>query len=75
MPQTGKEDAEKVMTRLMRLLDTSTVQHEYLSFPVPSRSWGVAAFPDDGKSATELFAVADVRLYQYKGQKRSVTNN
>ena len=75
MPQTGKEDAEKVMTRLMRLLDTSTVQHEDLSFPVPSRSWGVAAFPDDGKSATELFAVADVRLYQYKGQKRSVTNN
>ena len=75
MPETDDTEAKKVITRLMLLLDISTVQHEDLSFPMPSRSWGAATFPKDGKSPTELFAIADVHLYQDKGKQENVINN
>jgi diguanylate cyclase (GGDEF)-like protein len=75
MPETDDTEAKKVIARLMLLLDISTVQHEDLSFPMPSRSWGAATFPNDGKSPTELFAIADVHLYQDKGKQESVINN
>ncbi len=77
MPETDNEEAKKVIGRLMLLLNTSTVEHEDLSFPMPSRSWGVATFPKEGKSLTKLFAVADSRLYQAKGQRVATvfTNN
>jgi len=68
MPETKKEEAESILARLMLLLNTSTVEHEGLSFPMPSRSYGVATFPQDGNSSTELFAFADARLYQAKGK-------
>lgn len=68
MPETEKEDAESVITRLMFFLDTSTVQHNAETFPVPGRSYGLATFPWDGNNPTELFAVADSHLYQAKGR-------
>jgi len=75
MPETDNTESNEVMARLMLLLDTSTVQHEDLSFPLPSRSWGAATFPKDGKTPTELFAIADVHLYHDKGHHDSVSNN
>ena len=75
MPETDNEEAKKVIARLMLLLDTSKVQHEDLSFPMPSRSWGAATFPKDGKSPTKLFAIADVYLYHDKGQWERLINN
>ena len=69
MPETDKEEAEKVIARLMLVLDKSTVEYGELSFPMPSRSHGVAAFPWNGNNPTELFAVADAHLYEEKGGK------
>jgi len=69
MPETDREEAEKVIARLMLILDKSTVEYNELSFPMPSRSPGVATFPWDGNNPTELFAVADAHLYQEKGKK------
>ncbi len=34
-------------------------------------SAGLATFPDDGENATELFALADERMFQAKGQGRN----
>jgi diguanylate cyclase (GGDEF)-like protein len=67
MPETDKEEAEKVIARLMLVLDESTVEYGELSFPMPSRSHGVATFPWNGNNSTELFAVADAHLYEEKG--------
>jgi len=69
MPETDREEAEKVIARLMRILDKSTVEYGELSFPMPSRSHGVATFPWNGNNPTELFAVADAHMYQEKGGK------
>jgi diguanylate cyclase (GGDEF)-like protein len=69
MPETDKEEAEKVIARLMLVLDESTVEYGELSFPMPSRSHGVATFPWNGNNSTELFAVADAHLYEEKGGK------
>ena len=73
MPETEKEEAEKVIARIMFILDKSTVQYNELSFPMPSRSHGVATFPWDGNNSTELFAVADAHLYQEKGKRAAST--
>ena len=34
-------------------------------------SAGLASFPEDGEHATELFAAADERMYQAKGEGRN----
>ena len=73
MPETDKEEAEKVIARLMLALDKSTVEYGELSFPMPSRSHGVATFPWNGNNATELFAVADAHLYEEKGGRAANT--
>jgi diguanylate cyclase (GGDEF)-like protein len=73
MPETDKEEAEKVITRLTHILDKSTVEYNNVSFPMPSRSHGVATFPQNGNNPTELFAIADAHLYQEKGGKTTNT--
>jgi diguanylate cyclase (GGDEF)-like protein len=73
MPETEKEEAEKVIARIMFVLDKSIVEYNELSFPMPSRSHGVATFPWDGNNPTELFAVADAHLYQEKGKRAAST--
>jgi diguanylate cyclase (GGDEF)-like protein len=69
MPETDKEEAERVMARLMLILDKATVEYDELSFPMPSRSHGVATSPQNGNNPTELFAIADAHLYQEKGER------
>lgn len=69
MPETGKEEAQKVVDRLMLFLDATRVQYNAESFAMPTRSYGLATFPEDGNNPTELFAVADALLYQAKAKK------
>ncbi|MBE0415240.1 MAG: diguanylate cyclase [Dehalococcoidia bacterium] len=69
MPETEKEEAEKVIRRLMILLDATTVQYNAETFAMPTRSYGLATFPWDGDNPTELFAVADTLLYQAKAKR------
>jgi diguanylate cyclase (GGDEF)-like protein len=69
MPQTNREEAQKLMDRINLLLDSRTVRLNGESFPLPSRSHGLATYPTDGEQPTELFDVADARLYQSRGKK------
>jgi len=69
MPETGREEAQKVMSRLMLFLDATRVKLNGETFAMPARSYGLATYPRDGISPTELFAVADTFLYQGKTKK------
>lgn len=67
MPETPREEAETVMQRLMEMLDRTPVDlGDGRSIPMPSRSWGVAAYPSDARSAKELVEKADSRSYAHK---------
>ena len=71
MPQTNGEEAQKLMNRINALLDNCTVRLDGGSFPMPSRSYGLATYPVDGEQPTELFAIADARLYQSRNRKNA----
>jgi len=67
MPDTPREEAEKVVQRLMDALDHSEVELEGGGrIPMPLRSWGVAAYPLDGRDARSLVENADTRAYARK---------
>ena len=67
MPDTPREEAEKVVTRLMDVLDGKMVDlPNGRKIPMPDLSWGVASFPLDGRSARELLENADTRAYARK---------
>lgn len=67
MPETPREEAESVVTRLMELLDAATVDiGNARTIPMPSRSWGVATYPADGRTARELVGKADSLAYAHK---------
>ncbi len=69
MPNTPREEAKKVVQRLMDTLDHSEVDLESGgTIPMPSRSWGVAAYPLYGHDAESLVENADTR---FDGRKRS----
>ena len=67
MPDTPRDEAEKVVSRLLESL-------AHLEVPLPSGrsimmpplSWGVASYPLDGRSARELVENADTRAYARK---------
>lgn len=70
MPDTGRDEAERVVHRLMEVLDASPIQlDEDRSIPMPARSWGVASYPIDGVTAKELVENADTRAYARKRAK------
>ncbi|MDE3111396.1 MAG: GAF domain-containing protein [Chloroflexota bacterium] len=67
MPETPREEAATVVQRLMELLDRTAVDlGDGRSIPMPSRSWGVAQYPKDARSAKELVEKADARSYAHK---------
>lgn len=70
MSNTSWAQAEKVMERLMRLLDNTTVDIQGQSLPLPSRRFGIATFPQDGNSPAELLAAADRLLYKAKSERK-----
>ena len=70
MPETARDEAERVVGRLMDLLDSTRidVDHER-SVLMPARSWGVSSYPTDGTTAKELVENADTRAYARKRAK------
>ena len=67
MPETPREEAEKVVERLMDILDRTEVPlPDGRSIKMPELSWGVASYPLDGRSARELVENADTRAYARK---------
>lgn len=68
--ETDKDEAEKALARIMDTLDMAVVQYDYdsESFFMPARSYGLATFPWDGSTPTDLFAVADAMLSEAKAK-------
>src|SRR5438552_3896793 len=67
MPDTPREEAEKVVIRLMEVLDHADVKLPGGgSIRMPARSWGVSSYPLDGRSAEALVENADTRAYARK---------
>ncbi|HEX4743226.1 MAG TPA: GAF domain-containing protein [Candidatus Limnocylindria bacterium] len=70
MPETAREEAEKVVGRLMELLDSSRIDlGDERTIAMPARSWGVSSYPTDGTTAKELVENADTRAYARKRAK------
>ena len=70
MPETAREEAEKVVGRLRGVLDSSRIDlGDERSIPMPARSWGVSSYPADGTTARELVENADTRAYARKRAK------
>ncbi|HUQ41349.1 MAG TPA: GAF domain-containing protein [Candidatus Limnocylindrales bacterium] len=68
MPDTPRDEAEKVVERLMEMLDGKMVDLPSggRKIAMPDLSWGVASYPLDGRTARELVENADTRAYARK---------
>ena len=67
MPETPREEAERVVQRLMDELDRCEVElGDGSTIHMPSRSWGIACYPVDGQTAKALVENADTRVYARK---------
>jgi diguanylate cyclase (GGDEF)-like protein len=67
MPDTPREESEKVVVRLMEILDQTEVKLPGGgSIKMPARSWGVSSYPMDGRTAEALVENADTRAYARK---------
>src|SRR5258706_721961 len=67
MPDTPRDEAEKVVTRLMEVLENAEVElQDGRRIRMPELSWGIASYPLDGRSARELVDNADTRAYARK---------
>jgi len=67
MPETPRETAEAVVGRLMVALDKTGVElPDGRTLRMPPRSWGIASYPLDGRTAKALVENADTRAYARK---------
>ncbi|MEX2045687.1 MAG: GAF domain-containing protein [Chloroflexota bacterium] len=67
MPDTPRDEAEKVVARLMEVLERADVElQDGRRIRMPELSWGIASYPLDGRSARELLDNADTRAYARK---------
>jgi len=74
MPETPRDEAEKVVQRLMDELDRCEVElPDGGKIKMPSRSWGIALYPLDGKTAKALVENADTRAYALKRARSAST--
>ena len=66
LPETDREGAEVVAGRILEAFQHSPFAAEgRMAFPIGA-SIGIATHPADGRSATELIAIADIGLYDAK---------
>jgi diguanylate cyclase (GGDEF)-like protein len=72
LPQTPKDGAMVAAERVReRIASHPYVNRESQPLKVVSLSGGVATFPDDGRSGTDLVAAADAALYRAKQAGRN----
>ena len=75
MPDTPREEAERVVQRLMDELDQVEVRlFDDRTIKMPARSWGIATYPLDGKTPRELVENADTRAYARKRSRAEVAH-
>jgi diguanylate cyclase (GGDEF)-like protein len=67
MPDTPRDEAEKVVMRLMEVLEHADVElQDGRRIRMPELSWGIASYPLDGRTARDLLDNADTRAYARK---------
>jgi len=72
MPQTDLEEAVHVAERIRESIERKIVAEvTSLGTHVVTASFGVAAFPEDGETLSDLVSAADVALYQAKRTGRN----
>jgi diguanylate cyclase (GGDEF)-like protein len=66
LPETDREGAERAGERILEVFRSAPFADDGRQpFPLGA-SIGIATYPDDGRSATDLIAVADAGLYRSK---------
>ena len=74
MPETPRDEADKVVLRLMDELDRCEVElQDGTKIKMPARSWGIASYPLDGKTARALVENADTRAYALKRTRSALS--
>ncbi|WP_324717076.1 diguanylate cyclase [Carboxydochorda subterranea] len=69
MPQTDRQGALAMTRRLDGAAREAVLAWQGRLFPLPTVSWGLAGFPEDGHRPAELVAVADTRMYLAKRER------
>ena len=68
LPRTALLPAQALVGRISARLRAETYHWAGSEHAVPRVSFGIAWFPEDGRTADALIAVADERMYQDKGR-------
>jgi diguanylate cyclase (GGDEF)-like protein len=70
LPRTGLLPAQALVGRIESRLREETYHWAGRDHPLPSVSFGIAWFPEDGRTDDALLAVADERMYEDKARSR-----
>jgi diguanylate cyclase (GGDEF)-like protein len=71
LPRTGLLPAQALVGRIEARLHEETYHWAGRDHPLPSVSFGIAWFPEDGRTDDALLAVADQRMYEDKARSRA----
>jgi diguanylate cyclase (GGDEF)-like protein len=71
LPRTGLLPAQALVGRIESRLREETYHWAGRDHPLPSVSFGIAWFPEDGRTDDALLAVADERMYEDKARSRT----
>jgi diguanylate cyclase (GGDEF)-like protein len=71
LPRTGAMPAQQIVSRMRARLRDQTYHWAGAEHRVPRVSFGIAWFPEDGRTADALLAVADERMYLDKSRGRA----
>ena len=71
LPRTGLLPAQALVGRIAARLRDEGYHWAGVEQPVPGVSFGIAWFPEDGRTADALIAAADERMYVEKARGRS----
>jgi diguanylate cyclase (GGDEF)-like protein len=70
LPRTGRLPAQALVSRIESRLREETYHWAGRDHPLPSVSFGIAWFPEDGRTDDAVLAVADERMYEDKARSR-----
>jgi diguanylate cyclase (GGDEF)-like protein len=71
LPRTGLLPAQALVGRIESRLRSETYHWAGRDHPLPSVSFGIAWFPEDGRTDDALLGVADERMYEDKARSRA----
>lgn len=70
MPETSGQEAERAMDRLKVIFSHTSFSAGGKGYPIPSWSYGIAVFPQDGESLAQLLSAADQVLSRARARSR-----